>query len=172
SQVGTVSGATISPLRNIGDACAGGQALPPIQKEEHAVAINFFIDPGKRVYVRRIDFKGNLHTQDSVLRREMRQLEGAWYSQAAIDRSKIRLQRLGFFQTVEIETPKVPGTEDQVDVVVTVKEQNSGSFSFGLGYSQVQGIVSSVSVQQNNFFGTGDRVGLTASRSFYIKRYQ
>lgn len=166
------SDAIISALSNIGYAFADVQTLPTIEKEEHEVAINFFIDPGKRVYVRRIDFKGNLHTQDSVLRREMRQLEGAWYSQAAIDRSKIRLQRLGFFQTVEIETPKVPGTEDQVDVVVTVKEQNSGSFSFGLGYSQVQGIVSSVSVQQNNFFGTGDRVGLTASRSFYIKRYQ
>ncbi|MGB2788210.1 MAG: outer membrane protein assembly factor BamA, partial [Dokdonella sp.] len=119
----------------------------------------------------RISFKGNLHTEDQVLRREMRQLEGAWYSQAAIDRSKIRLQRLGYFETVAIDTPRVPGQEDQVDITVEVKEQPSGSFTFGVGYSQVQGLITSISLQQNNFFGTGDRVGLTLQRSSYLKTY-
>ena len=102
----------------------------------------------------------------------MRQLEGAWYSQAAIDRSKIRLQRLGFFKTVDIDTPKVPGSDDQVDITVTVEEQNSGQFQFGLGYSQVQGIIASIGVTQNNFLGTGDRISVSAMKSSFLKRYQ
>ncbi len=159
-------------LSNIGYAFADVQPVPTIDKEKREVGLNFFINSGKRVYVRNVVFKGNQHTEDEVLRREMRQLEGAWYSQAAIDRSKIRLQRLGFFKTVTIDTPKVPGTDDQVDLTIAVEEQNSGQFQFGLGYSQVQGIIASISVTQNNFFGTGDRVSVTAQQSSYIKRYQ
>lgn len=162
----------VSTLSNIGYAFADVQPLPTIDKEKRQVALNFFVNPGKRVYVRKIVFKGNLRTEDQVLRREMRQLEGSWYSQAAIDRSKIRLQRLGYFSKVEIETPAVAGTEDQVDLAVTVEETNSGQFTFGLGYSQVQGLIASVSVSQNNFFGSGDRIGLTAQRSSFIERYQ
>ena len=105
------------------------------------------------------------------MRREMRQLEGSWYSQAAIDRSKVRLQRLGYFKTVEIETPKVAGSEDQVDMLVTVEEQPSGSLLFGLGYSQVQKLIASVSISQNNFLGTGDRISMTVQKSSYLKRY-
>ena len=164
--------AITAALSNIGYAFAEVQPLPAIDKEKRTVGINFFIDPGKRVYVRQIVFKGNSHTEDEVLRREMRQLEGAWYSQAAIDRSKIRLQRLGYFKTVSIETPKVPGTEDQVDLAVAVEEQNSGQFTFGLGYSQLQGLIGSVAVTQNNFFGSGDRVSVSAMRSSYLQRYQ
>lgn len=159
-------------LSNIGYAFAEVQPIPSIDKEKREVGLNFFVNPGKRVYVRQIVFKGNAHTEDEVMRREMRQLEGAWYSQAAIDRSKIRLQRLGFFRTVVIDTPKVPGTDDQVDVTVAVEEQNSGSFTFGVGYSQVQGIIASVGVTQNNFFGSGDRISVTAQQSSYIKRYE
>ena len=162
----------VSTLSNIGYAFADVQPLPTIDKVKRQVALNFFVNPGKRVYVRKIVFKGNLRTEDQVLRREMRQLEGSWYSQAAIDRSKIRLQRLGYFGKVEIETPAVAGTEDQVDLAVTVEETNSGQFTFGLGYSQVQGLIASVSVSQNNFFGSGDRIGLTAQRSSFIERYQ
>jgi outer membrane protein insertion porin family len=166
------SDAISATLSNIGYAFAEVQPIPTIDREKREVGLNFFVNPGKRVYVRNIVFKGNQHTEDEVVRREMRQLEGAWYSQAAIDRSKIRLQRLGFFKTVTIDTPKVPGTEDQVDVVVTLEEQNSGSFTFGLGYSQVQGLIASVAVTQNNFFGTGDKIGVTAQQSSFLKRYQ
>lgn len=164
--------AIVSALSNIGYAFAEVQPIPTIDKETRRVGINFFINPGQRIYVRQINFKGNQSTEDVVLRREMRQLEGAWYSQAALDRSKIRLQRLGFFKTVTIDTPKVPGSEDQVDVVVSVEEQNSGQFSFGLGYSQVQGLIGSVSVTQTNFLGTGNRVSVSATRSRVITQYQ
>ena len=159
-------------LANIGYAFAQVTPIPTVDREHRLVGINFFVNPGKRVYVRHIAFKGNHSTQDEVMRREMRQLEGAWYSQAAIDRSKVRLQRLGYFKKVEIETPKVPGTDDQVDVNVAVEETSSGAFTFGLGYSQVYGIVLSVSVSQNNFLGTGDRASFTASKSDFLTKYE
>ena len=127
------SDAISAVLANIGYAFAEVNPLPDIHKDKREVGLNFFVNPGKRVYVRNIVFKGNRNTEDEVIRREMRQLEGAWYSQAAIDRSKIRLQRLGFFKTVTIDTPKVPGTDDEVDLAVTVEEQNSGQFQFGIG---------------------------------------
>ncbi len=158
-------------LANIGYAFAQVTPIPSVDRQNRTVAINFFVNPGKRVYVRYINIKGNHSTQDEVIRREMRQLEGAWYSQAAIDRSKVRLQRLGFFKKVEITTPKVAGTEDQVDVLVNVEETTSGAFTFGLGYSQVYGIVVSASVSQNNFLGTGDRASITASKSDYLQKY-
>ncbi len=123
--------------------------------------------PVRAVAVRRILFKGNSRTSDEVLRREMRQFEDTWYSQAAIDRSKIRLQRLGYFESVDVETPAVPGSNDQVDVVFNVKETTSGSFVFGLGYSQSYGITTSVQLSQNNFLGGGNRVSVEASRSGY-----
>src|SRR3546814_1979027 len=93
------------------------------------------------------------------MRREMRQFEGAWYSQVAIDRSKVRLQRLGFFEpgSVNVQTEPVPGTADKVDVVFNVKETTSGSFVFGLGYSQLSGVTTSVQLSQNNFLGSGNR---------------
>ena len=161
-----------SVLANIGYAFAQVTPIPTVNREARTVDINFFVNPGKRVYVRTITFKGNHTTQDEVMRREMRQLEGAWYSQAAIDRSKVRLQRLGYFKKVEITTPKVPGTDDQVDLAVTVEETSSGAFTFGVGYSQVYGIVLSTSVSQNNFLGTGDRASVTISKSDFVTRYQ
>lgn len=160
-----------SVLSNIGYAFAEVTPVPKTDKDGRTVEVTFFIEPGKRVYVNRITFKGNVRTEDEVLRRELRQLEGSWYSQAAIDRSKVRLQRLGYFKTVDIQTPKVAGSEDQVDMLVTVEEQPSGSLLFGLGYSQVQKLIASVSVSQNNFLGTGDRVAMTVQKSSYLKRY-
>jgi len=121
--------------------------------------------------VRRIVFKGNQHTEDEVMRREMRQLEGAWYSQAAIDRSKIRLQRLGYFKKVDISTPRVPGTDDQIDIKVKVEETNSGSFTFGVGYSQLDKLILSISVSENNFLGSGDSAGVSASKSYYQQSF-
>ncbi len=160
----------IAVLSNVGYAFANVTPIPTVNREKRTVDINFFVEPGKRVYVRRIVYKGNTRTSDEVIRREMRQFEGAWYSQAAIDRSKVRLQRLGFFEDINIETPAVAGTEDQVDVVISMKERSSGSFIFGLGYSQLQGLITSVSVVQNNFFGTGNRIGVTVQNNSFVKR--
>ncbi|MCU0869644.1 MAG: outer membrane protein assembly factor BamA [Burkholderiales bacterium] len=158
-------------LANIGYAFADVTPVPTVDRENRTVAINFFVNPGKRVYVRRVNFQGNTRTQDEVLRRELRQFEGAWFSQAAIDRSKIRLQRLGYFKSVEVETPRVPGSEDQVDVVIKVEEQSSGAFQFGVGYSQLQGVLTSVSVTQRNFLGTGNSVGLTVQNNAIVRRF-
>ena len=158
-------------LSNIGYAFANVNPIPQIDRENRLVTINYFVDPGKRVYVRQITFVGNSGTKDEVLRREMRQFEGGWFSQAAIDRSKIRLQRLTYFESVNIETPAVPGTDDQIDVVVTVEERAAGSFSVGLGYSQIQGLIASLSIQQDNFLGSGKRVGLSLSHSSIIDSF-
>jgi outer membrane protein insertion porin family len=132
--------------------------------------MTFYIEPGQRVYVRRVVFQGNTRTEDDVLRREMRQLEGSWYSQSAIDRSKLRLQQLGYFKDVKIDNQKVPGTDDKVDLNVTVEEQSAGSLMFGVGYSQYSGAIISASVSQNNFLGTGDKFSISAERSNYYSR--
>lgn len=152
-------------LSNIGYAFANVNPVPRIDRETLETELNFFVDPGKRVYVRRVEFRGNTQTKDEVLRREMRQFEGAWFSQSALDRSKVRLQRLGYFDNVNIETPAVEGSDDQVDIIVSVEEQPSGSFQVGFGFSQVQGLIASISVQQNNFLGSGRRVGFAVSHS-------
>ena len=166
------SDAITDVLSNIGYAFAKVSPVPKVDEQNHTVDLTFFVDPGPRVYVRRINFKGNTNTQDQVLRREMRQFEGAWYSQAAIDRSKVRLQRLGFFKDVNIDTVKVPGTTDEVDLNVKVAEESSGQFQFGVGYSQVSGIILSTSISNNNFLGTGNTVSATFSKSLFLKQYQ
>ena len=145
-------------LGDEGYAFANVNAIPELDEQDKAVALTFFIDAGKRVYVRRINFKGNTKTRDEVLRREMRQMEGAWVSTRAVERSKERLERLGYFSEVNVETPPVPGTADQVDIDISVVEQPSGSFVAGLGFSQAQGIVVNASISQENFLGTGNRV--------------
>jgi outer membrane protein insertion porin family len=155
-------------LANIGYAFANVNPITDVDRDNRLVSVNFFVDPGKRVYIRRIQFVGNAKTKDEVMRREMRQMEGAWFSQAAIDRSRIRMQRLTYFESVEIETPAVPGTDDQVDVIVNVVERPAGSFTVGLGYSQVQGLIASLSIQQDNFIGSGKRLGLGISHSSII----
>ena len=161
----------IALLGNIGYAFANVTPVPTVDRENRTVKINFYVEPGKRVQVRQIRFTGNTRTGDEVMRRELRQFEGSWYSQAAIDRSKIRLNRLGFFSEVEVETPEVPGTDDQVDVVFKVKETTSGNFMVGLGYSQLGGLITSLSVTQNNFLGTGNRVGVAVQRNDYSESY-
>ena len=158
-------------LGNVGYAFAQVNVVPDINREAKTVGVTLNVVPGPRVNVRRNVFKGNSRTADEVLRRELRQFEGSWYSQAAIDRSKIRLQQLGYFETVDIESEPVPGTSDQVDVVYTVKETTSGSFVFGLGYSQLSGITTQVQLSQNNFLGSGNRVSIEANRNAYLQRY-
>lgn len=161
---GTVESIT-ALMANFGYAFANVNPVPRIDRENKTVEINFFVDPGKRVYVRRVEFRGNTVSKDEVLRREMRQFEGAWFSQAAVDRSRLRLQRLGYFEEVNVETPAVEGSEDQVDIIVSVEERSTGSFQVGLGYSQLQGLIASLSVQQDNFLGSGRSVGIGVSRS-------
>ncbi|KIP86077.1 membrane protein [Stenotrophomonas maltophilia] len=165
------SNSITNSLSNIGYAFAKVNPIPTSNRADRTVAINMQVVPGPRVSVRQIVFRGNTRTSDEVLRREMRQFENSWYSQAAIDRSKIRLQRLGYFEAVEVETPAVTGSNDQVDVVYNVKETTSGSFVFGLGYSQSYGMTTSVQLSQNNFLGGGNRVSVEASRSSYLQRY-
>ena len=158
-------------LSNIGYAFAQVNPIPQIDRDKRTVSIDLQVQPGPRVNVRRIVFKGNTRTADVVLRREMRQFEGSWYSQAAIDRSKVRLTRLGYFETVEVENQPVAGSDDMVDVVYTVKETTSGSISAGVGFSQLSGLNLSLQLSENNFLGTGNRVSMAVSRSAYQKRY-
>ena len=139
--------------------------VPEIDEQNKKVNLSFFVNPNKKTYVRRVNFQGNSKTDDHVLRREMRQFEGALASTDKIDLSKLRLQRLGFFKDVTIETPKVPNTTDQVDVNVKVQEQPSGTLTASIGYSGGAGAIFSLGVSQNNFLGTGNKVGINLNRS-------
>lgn len=141
-----------------GYAFANVNAIPDVDKENHTVSFNFMVDPGRRVYVRRINLAGNTRTKDEVIRREMRQMESAWYGADKIERSKQRLNRLQYFSDVNLETPAVPGTSDQVDLNISVTEKSTGSIMFGAGLSSTEGVVLGVTVNQNNFLGTGNRV--------------
>jgi outer membrane protein insertion porin family len=152
-------------LGNDGYAFANVNAVPDINRDNGTVAFTFFIDPGQRVYVRRVNFSGNLATNDVVLRREMRQLEGAWFSTEKVQRSRVRLQRLGFFEDVNIETPPVTGSPDQVDINVSVKERLVNNFMFGIGYSDADGALINASMNFKNFLGTGKEVALSADNS-------
>ena len=154
-EVTTITKNITDYLGKNGYAFANVNAIPDIDREKGIVSHTFFIDPGKRVYVRRININGNNTTKDEVIRREMRQLEGAWFSPEKVKRSRIRLQRLGFFDQVNVETPQVPGTSDQVDVNVTVRERATGNLLFGVGYSDFDGVLVNGSVSESNLFGTG-----------------
>ncbi|MEA3278687.1 MAG: outer membrane protein assembly factor BamA [Pseudomonadota bacterium] len=172
-KVTTESAERISKLLgNEGYAFANVNTIPEIDEETKQVAVIFFVDPGKRVYVRRISMKGNTRTRDEVLRREMRQMEAAWFSTDLVKRSRERLQRLGYFDEVNVETPAVPGSADEVDVNVTVKEKPSGNLLAGIGYSQSQGIIFNSSVTQNNFLGTGKRVSFAFNNSDSNRLYR
>jgi outer membrane protein insertion porin family len=145
-------------LSNEGYAFSNVNPVPDVNKAQHTAAFTFFIDPGKRVYVRRINIVGNTRTRDEVVRREVRQLESSWYASNKINRSKERLIRTQYFSDVNVETPAVPGTADQVDLNISVVEQSTGSIQFGAGLSSSEGVVFGVTVNQNNFLGTGNRV--------------
>lgn len=145
--------------------------VPRIDDEKKVVDIDFFIDPVRPVYVRRINFTGNNKTADEVLRREMRQMEGALASNQKIELSRTRLMRTGFFKTVQIDTKPVPNTPDQIDVNISVEEQPSGSSTIAAGYSQSGGITFQAGLSQSNFMGTGNRVNLQLSRSETLDNY-
>src|SRR3989344_4830029 len=152
-------------LANDGYAFANVNAIPDVDKDKSQVSFTFFVDPGRRVYVRRINFSGNVASRDEVLRREMRQMEGGWYNAEKIQRSRVRLQRLGFFDDVNVETPAVPGVADQVDVNVSVKERPTGNLLLGVGYSDTDGLLLNASITQSNLFGTGKELGVSFDNS-------
>lgn len=141
----------------------------PEPHDDNSASIIFYIDPGKRNYVRRINFIGNTTTKDSVLRQEMVQMEGASASTDLIEVSKTKLSRLGYFGNVSVETPSVPGVNDQIDVNYSVEEQSSGNLSASLGFSQGSGVTLGLSVSENNFFGTGKRVSFGVNKSSSVK---
>lgn len=139
-----------------GYAFANVNAIPELDKEKHEVSFDFMVDPGQRVYVRRIDIAGNDKSRDEVIRREFRQVEGAWFDVEKIKKSKQRVDRLNFFDEVNIETPAVPGTTDQVDVNVAVREKSTGNISVGAGFSSGEGLILTAGVTQANLFGSGN----------------
>ncbi|MDD1605597.1 MAG: outer membrane protein assembly factor BamA [Methylococcaceae bacterium] len=159
-------------LGDEGYAFANVNMVPEIIEATKTVDMTFAVDPGKRVYVNRINVRGNTTTRDEVLRREMRQMESSWASSSKIERSKVRLERLGYFESVNVETPPVAGTADQIDANYTVVEKPSGNLSAGIGYSQVQGIILNANVSQDNVFGSGKRVNLAFNNSTYTTNYQ
>ncbi len=147
-------------LGNEGYAFAKVNVIPEINDTNREVSLTCFVEPGKKVYVRRINFFGNYKTKDEVLRREMRLMEGGELSNSKLDRSKIRLQRLAYIEEVEIDKEPIPGTDDLVDVNINVTERLSGSFNIGAGYSQTQGFVFNLGLQMENLFGTGQKLSL------------
>lgn len=159
-------------LGDDGYAFANVNSIPRINEEDKTVSLDLVVDPGRRVYVRRINITGNHVTHDEVIRREMRQLEGGWYSTEKVQRSKTRLDRTGYFSEVSIETPPVPGSPDQVDVNVHVKERSTGSILIGVGYSDADGPLVQGQIAQTNLFGTGRELNLTADNSQVTKRIQ
>lgn len=159
-------------LGNEGYTFAKVEGIPERNDDDKTVKVTFFIDPGKRAYVNRINFRGNTKSIDEVLRREMRQMEGGSANTSKIEFSKVRLERLGFFKTVTVDTVEVPGTSDLVDVDFEVEEQPSGSIGMQVGFAQGSGLVLGANVQQNNWLGTGKQVGFNVSTSKYQKSAQ
>ena len=157
-------------LGNRGYAFAEVSGDPEINEESSEVKIIFTIAPGKRTYTRKILFSGNNITQDHVLRREMRQFEGAWSSNNSIEAGKVRLERLGYFKEVDVETIPVPNTEDQIDVLYSVEEETTGSVGGNVGYSDF-GLMLGFNLQEQNFLGSGNTVGIGISKNVYSESY-
>ncbi|MBI3141008.1 MAG: outer membrane protein assembly factor BamA [Rhodocyclales bacterium] len=158
-------------LGNEGYAFANVNAAPELDKEKRQVAFTIFLDPGRRVYVRRLNVTGNARTRDEVVRREVRQMEGAWYDGEKINKSRSRVDKLGYFDEVNVETPAVPGTTDQVDLNLNVKEKPTGNIMLGAGFSSSEKLVLSGSVSQNNVFGSGKHLSVNVNTGKINKVY-
>jgi len=165
------SKAVVDRLGNDGYAFANANAVPEVDKEKRTVAFTIMVDPGRRAYVRRVSIVGNTHTRDEVVRREMRQLEGSFYDNQKLQRSKQRLELTNFFSEVDLQSEPVAGTTDQVDINAVVKEKPTGSILLGIGYSTADRVVLQGSVSQQNLFGSGNALTLQASRGTLNKVY-
>ena len=159
-----------SILGNQGYAFAEVSGNPDIDEESQEVKIIFSIEPGNRTYTRKILFSGNEVTQDYVLRREMRQFEGAWSSDNSIEAGKVRLERLGYFKEVNVETVPVPGTDDEIDIMYSVEEETTGSIGGNVGYSDF-GLMLGFNLQEQNFLGSGNTVGIGINKNVYTESY-
>ncbi|MCB1801414.1 MAG: outer membrane protein assembly factor BamA [Gammaproteobacteria bacterium] len=159
-------------LSDLGYAFGNVNSIPEIDEETKSVVVTLFIDPGKRAYVRRINISGNSRTRDAVIRREFRQMESAWFSGEKLKLSRERVQRTGYFDSVNVETPSVPGSADEVDINMTVTEKPSGQLLAGLGFSQSDGLIVNASINQANFAGTGKKVSLALQTSAADQAYQ
>ncbi|KPP97843.1 outer membrane protein assembly factor BamA [Marinobacter sp. HL-58] len=168
SRMTAISESLSRRLGREGYAFANVNAVPE-PGEDDTASVTFFVEPGKRAYVRRVNFDGNVSTRDDVLRQEMTQMEGGVASTDRIEFSKTRLERLGFFETVDVETVPVPGTDDMVDVNYSVSEQATGSLSASVGFSQASGVILGANVSENNFFGSGKRLSFGVNVSESIK---
>lgn len=155
-------------LGRFGYAYPEVRTVPEINDDDLMVDISFVVELGSRAYVRRIDFEGNSATQDEVLRREMRQMEGAWLNQQQVETGRVRLERLGYFETVNVDTVRVPGEDDLVDLLYSVKEQQSGTIQAGIGYGGYGGLSLNAGISQENFFGTGN----SGAIQFNTNRFQ
>jgi outer membrane protein insertion porin family len=147
----------------IGYAFAKVAVLPQINEENRTISLTYTLEPGRKVYVRRITYFGNFKTRDEVLRREMRLMEGSILASDKLERSKIRIQRLSYIEEVEFDTRQVPGTDNQIDIDVTVSERLSGSFNIGAGFSQAQGLLFNVGLTQENLMGTGQALSVNVN---------
>ncbi|MES2148860.1 MAG: outer membrane protein assembly factor BamA [Pseudomonadota bacterium] len=156
-------------MGTFGYAFANVNANPEIDRDKRTVAFTFFVDPGKRAYVRHMTIAGNTTTRDEVIRREFRQFEGSWYDGNRIKYSRDRVDRLGFFKEVTIDTPEAQGTSDQVDVNLTVVEKPTGNFLIGGAFSQAEKFTFTASIQQANFAGSGNTVGIELNTSKYSR---
>lgn len=158
-------------LGNQGYAFANVNAAPELDKTKRQVAFTIFVDPGKRVYVRRVNVTGNTKTRDEVVRREVRQMEGGWYDAARVTNSKERVDRLGYFSEVAVETPAVQGTADQIDVNLNVTEKPTGNLMLGVGTSSTDRVILSAAISQNNFMGSGNNVGIQVNSAKSQRTY-
>ncbi len=152
-------------LGSLGYAFANVNPNPVLDREGHEADLTFYVDPGRRVYVRRIQIGGNTRTRDEVIRREMRQQEAAWYDAASIKSSRDRVDRLGYFNDVNVQTAPVAGSPDQVDVNVDVKEKPTGLINLGVGYGSTDKVILSAGISQDNIFGSGNTLSLQVNTS-------
>lgn len=164
-RLNTISKRITDRFAALGYAFATANPIPEANREKRTVAFTILVDPGRRVYVRRVNVTGNTRTKDEIIRREMRQFEGSWFDSAKVRLSRDRIDRLGYFEKVEMETPAVPGTLDQVDVNVNIKERPTGSVQAGAGFSSTEKLVLQASFSQQNLFGTGNALTFEVNTS-------
>lgn len=164
-RINAIAKAVTDRLSVLGYAFANANPVPESNKEKREVTFTILVDPGRRAYVRHVNIFGNTHTRDEVIRREIRQFESGWFDSEKVKLSRDRVDRLGYFEKVEVETPAVPGSQDQVDVNLTVKERPTGTIQAGLGYSSTEHLVISGAYTQQNVLGTGHAVGIQLNTS-------